>query len=40
MVERFNGRIADALRTNGFDSSAPLEVSLKRLVPLYIHRIP
>lgn len=40
MVERFNGRIADVLRTNHFDSSASLEATLKRFVHLYNHHIP
>ncbi len=40
MVERFNGRIADVLRTHRFDSSLSLEATLKRFVHLYNHRIP
>jgi transposase InsO family protein len=40
MAERFNGRIADVLRTNQFDSSASLEAALKRFVHLYNHHIP
>jgi transposase InsO family protein len=40
MVERFNGRIADVLRTNRFDSSACLEATLRRFVHLYNHHIP
>jgi len=32
MVERFNGRIADVLRTHRFDSSASLQATLKRFV--------
>jgi len=35
MVKRFNGRIADVLRTNQFDSSASLQATLKRFVYLY-----
>ncbi len=40
MVERFNGRIADVLRTNRFDSATSLEATLKRFVHLYNHHIP
>jgi len=40
MVERFNGRIADVLRTNHFDSAASLETTLKRFVHLYNHHVP
>jgi len=35
-VERFNGRIADVLRTHRFDSTASLQATLKRFVYLYI----
>jgi len=38
--ERFNGRIADVLRTHYFDSAAFLQVTLKRFVYLYNHHIP
>ena len=34
MIERFNSRIADVLRTNRFDSSASLQPTLKRFVYL------
>ena len=40
MIERFNGRIADVLRTNRFDSSASLQATLKRFVYLYNQHIP
>ncbi|WP_089729034.1 IS481 family transposase [Candidatus Thiosymbion oneisti] len=40
MVERFNGRIADILRTHRFDSAASLQATLKRFVYLYNHHIP
>lgn len=40
MIERFNGRIADVLRTHRFDSSASLQATLKRFVYLYNHHIP
>ena len=40
MVERFNGRIADVLRTHRFDSTATLETTLHRYVELYNHHIP
>jgi len=40
MVERFNNRIADVLRTHRFDSSASLETTLKRFVYLYNDHIP
>ncbi|CAD7853989.1 MAG: hypothetical protein, partial [Olavius algarvensis Gamma 1 endosymbiont] len=30
MIERFNGRIADVLRTHRFDSTASLQTTLKR----------
>jgi len=39
-VERFNGRIADVLRTHRFDSSTSLDATLKRFVHLYNHHIP
>ena len=35
MVERFNGRIADVLKTNRFDSALDLEQTLMRYVVLY-----
>ncbi len=40
MVERFNGRISDVLRTHHFDSSEDLEATLRRYVHLYNHHIP
>jgi len=40
MIERFNGRIADVLRTHRFDSTASLQTTLKRFVYLYNHHIP
>jgi len=40
MIERFNGRIADVLRTHRFDSAASLQTTLKRFVYLYNHHIP
>ena len=35
MAERFNGRIADVLKTNRFDSALDLEQTLMRYVALY-----
>ena len=40
MIERFNGRIADVLRTHRFDSAASLQATLKRFVYRYNHHIP
>jgi len=40
MIEHFNGRIADVLRTHRFDSAAFLQTTLKRFVYLYNHHIP
>lgn len=40
MVERFNGRIADVLKTHRFDSRWDLETTLKRYVWLYNEHIP
>lgn len=40
MVERFNGRIAEILRTHRFDGRADLETTLKRYVWLYNHHLP
>jgi transposase InsO family protein len=37
MVERFNGRIADVLKTNRFDSALDLVQTLMRYVVLYTH---
>ena len=40
MVERFNGRIADVLKTNRFDSALDLEQTLMRYVVLYNTQLP
>lgn len=40
MVERFNGRIADVLRTNRFHDGEDLEQTLLRYVTLYNHELP
>ena len=40
MVERFNGRIADVLKTNRFDSALDLEQTLMRYVYLYNTQLP
>ncbi len=40
MVERFNGRIADVLKTHHFDSREDLEQTLLRYVHLYNHQLP
>lgn len=40
MVERFNGRISEALRSHHFQSSADLEATLKRYVWLYNQHLP
>jgi hypothetical protein len=40
MVERFNGRISDVLRTNRFDSALDLEQTLTRYVHLYNTTLP
>ncbi len=40
MVERFNGRISDVLRTNRFDSALDLEQTLMRYVHLYNTQLP
>ncbi len=40
MVERFNGRIADVLKTHQFSSSEDLEQTLLRYVALYNHQLP
>ena len=40
MVERFNGRIADVLRTHRFDSREDLAQTLQRYVALYNHQLP
>jgi len=40
MVERFNARIADVLRTHYFNSGEDLEQTLMRYVSLYNHEFP
>ncbi len=40
MVERFNGRIADVLKTRRFHSGQDLEQTLMRYVALYNHQLP
>jgi transposase InsO family protein len=40
MVERFNGRIADVLKTHRFNSAQDLEQTLMRYVALYNHQLP
>ena len=40
MVERFNGRIADILRTHHFQSGKELEHTLMRYVELYNNDLP
>ncbi len=40
MVERFNGRISDVLKTNHFDSALDLEQTLMRYVHLYNTQLP
>ncbi|HXF07978.1 MAG TPA: integrase core domain-containing protein, partial [Candidatus Acidoferrales bacterium] len=40
MVERFNGRISDVLRTHHFHSGEDLEQTLLRYVQLYNHHLP
>ena len=40
MVERFNGRIADVLKTHRFDSAQDMEQTLERYVALYNHQFP
>ena len=40
MVEWFNGRICDILKTTHFDSSQDLVATLKRYLRLYNHHIP
>jgi transposase InsO family protein len=40
MVERFNGRISEVLRTHRFDSSLSLKQTLERYVALYNHHLP
>jgi transposase InsO family protein len=40
MVERFNGRISDVLRTHRFHSGQDLRQTLERYVYLYNHQLP
>jgi transposase InsO family protein len=40
MVERFNGRIADVLKTHRFTRGEDLEQTLMRYVALYNHQLP
>ena len=40
MVERFNGRISDILKTTHFDSSEELSITLHRYMKIYNHHIP
>ena len=40
MVERFNGRISDVLKTNHFNSAEDLEQTLLRYVALYNRQLP
>jgi transposase InsO family protein len=40
MVERFNGRIADVLKTHHFNSGLDMEQTLMRYVYLYNHQLP
>ena len=40
MVERFNGRIADVLKTNRFVSGEDLEQTIMRYVALYNTQLP
>ena len=39
MVERFNGHIADILRTHRFRDAENLEDTIKRYVKLYNHQL-
>jgi hypothetical protein len=40
MVERFNGRISDVLRTHRFRSGQDMRQTLERYVHLYNHQLP
>ncbi len=40
MVERFNGRIADVLKTHRFNSREDMAQTLLRYVALYNHQLP
>ena len=40
MIGRFNGCVANVLRTHRFDSSTSLQATLNRFVYLYNHHVP
>ena len=40
MVERFNGRITDVLKTHRFNSREDMQQTLQRCVALYDHQLP
>lgn len=40
MVERFNCRIADVLKTHRFNNRGDMEQTLLRCVALYSHQLP
>jgi len=40
MVERFNGRVAEVLKTTSFVSARHLEATLQKSLHLYNHHIP
>lgn len=40
MVQRFNGRIADVLKTHRFNSREDMQQTLERYVALYNHQLP
>jgi hypothetical protein len=40
MVERFNGRVEEVLRSHHFHSGEELETTLHRYVRLYNHQLP
>ena len=40
MVERFNGRIADVLKTHRLNGREDMEQTLLRYVALYNHQLP
>lgn len=40
MVERFNGRLSQVLRTHHFNNAEDLEKTLHRFVWLYNHHLP
>ncbi|ACD58691.1 transposase [Xanthomonas oryzae pv. oryzae PXO99A] len=39
-MERFNGRIADVLKTHRFNSREDMQQTLERYVALYNHQLP